>query len=255
MKRFFNTIAKKIIFKKYRAIVDDFDNKSLTSCSDLFFYRNDNYSTIYIQENTKALYFSKKKSFEVCIVFFDSDGKEIFRKNLLLNSFDFVVNLDKYHKNLDKYGSFFIFSNEKLEFIPHFRGYIGYKKRLDSQYNFVHGNFGALYIDSKKNIQTKLNFSNNKKFSYSPQLCLEENQTFVILNPFNFEINVEFSYLKENDLKIIETGIIKSFGIFFFKAEKNICCNDLVPVFSSNIPALRPLIFIENNYFFDVLHG
>ena len=120
MKKFFNQIAKSLIFHKYRALSDKINLQNVSSCSDLFFYRNDNFSTTYIQENTKSLYSSNTSSFSITIVFFNKGGKELFRVKHKLHSFDFTINFDMYSKKLDKYGSFLIFTSEKLNFIPHF---------------------------------------------------------------------------------------------------------------------------------------
>lgn len=255
MKNFFNLIAKNIIFKNYRALSDKINLQDVTSCSDLFFYRNDNYSTTYIQENTKSLYSASISFFLINIVFFNKDGKELFRVMHELNSYDFTINFDKYSNKLDKYGTFLIFSSEKLNFIPQFRGYVGYKRKFDEQYSFVHGNFGALYANENDNFQCGLNFISGKIFNYSPQLEFKQTHTYIISNPFLFDINVTFSLFANNDLNRIQTKTIKPFATSFFVSKDKLFNVDAIPVFSSNIPALRPIIFDEYKDHFDVLHS
>ena len=255
MKKFFNQIAKSLIFHKYRALSDKINLQNVSSCSDLFFYRNDNFSTTYIQENTKSLYSSNISSFSITIVFFNKDGKELFRVKHKLHSFDFTINFDMYSKKLDKYGSFLIFTSEKLNFIPHFRGYVGYKRKLDEHYSFVHGNFGALYVSEDGGFQSVLNFINNKTFNYSPQLEFKQTQTYIISNPFLFDINVTFSLYANNNLNLIETKTIQPFATTFFVSQDKLLNGDVTAVFSSHIPALRPIIFDEYKSHFDVLHS
>ena len=254
MYKLIEKIAKNYLFKNIRAINENI-HIDMNSCSDLFIYRNDNFETIYIQENTKSLYFANESKFEIIIYFFNKYGKFISSIKQELSSYDHTIYLNKLAIKLDDYGCFFISSIKKnILFKPHFRGYVGYKKRNSKQYNFAHGNFGALYVeDFKKNIfRSFVNFSKNTKFFYTPQTMLNKYQYFYITNPIDKVIDVSFFQFNKK-LFLLDTKKIQPFQTIIFNNKK--ISDGTVPVFSSNLPALRPIIFEENQYYFDCYHS
>jgi hypothetical protein len=259
MKNIFQYLAKNIFLRSFSTYKNIKILDSISSISDFFPYRNDQFITSYVLENSLAMQSSKKCKFTGELIFFDRNGRVCYKKIIQFRGFDISINLSDFKGSLDEFGGFFVNLIENdlnSKFIPKFRGYTGFSLSLDKFNSYVHGNFGALYKTSSNNFKSLAKIS-NRFFYYTPQVILNTNQEFFILNPYQIDISVDFYQNLNGNLELFEEKSIPPLGACIFKSGKKRLNGDFaLPTFRSKSPSLRAVIFEKcPNGSFDILHS
>jgi len=253
MRSILKYLAKNVLLKNFTSYKKIKSTDSFLSVSDFFPYRNDQFKTSFVLENSKAMFDAKECSIVAELVFFTSDGNECFRKSIKINKFDVSINLNDFRKDLDEFGGFFVTLKSPADFIPKFRGYTGFSEMKDKFYSYVHGNFGHLFRSNLSKNKSLAKIS-NKYFYYSPQVILNEKQEFFILNPYEEYLDIEFLKLSNTKLELIESKSVASFGSYIFRSFAQE--TDTLPIFRSKSPTLRAIIFEKcANGSFDIFHS
>lgn len=256
MKKLLKYLAKNILLKDFTSY-KKFDVKNhFFSVSDFFPYRNDNFKTSIVLENSNAIFFAKKSNFIVKLIFFDRDGKECLTKMIKFNDYDISIDLSHFKKELDEYGGFYVSALTPSIFRPKYRGYIGLSLKKENFYSYVHGNFGHIFRSSPDQNKSLAKIS-KKYFYYTPQIALNSQQEFFILNPYEVDLNVNFYKKINRNFELIENKSIPAFGSHIFRYTPKIFRENYpLPVFHSKSPTLRAIVFEKcPNGSFDVFHS
>lgn len=254
MENLLRNLAKNVILKDFTSYKNI--NEILPSVSDFLPYRTGDFNTSFILENVKAIYQSKKNKHDVELTFFDRNGKECLRKNFRFNSFDHSIEISKFKSKLDAFGGFYVSAKSSMNFTAKYRGYTGFSISHEEFFSYVHGNFGHLYRSASGHTRSLAKIS-KKLFCYSPQLTLNDRQDFFVLNPYEEKLNVTFYAKVNGELKFIDKKLIPAFGSYIFRNNlRNISGHLGLPVFESNSPSLRAIVFEKcPNGSFDILHS
>ena len=236
--------------------------KNVISVSDFFYWNTrEGYNTkINITNLASQVLPDIQQNCNVIFIFFNSLGKIIFQKEIILEYFDsFSFDVSEYCKN--DFGSVAIFQSfknfEELEKHGSYvteKGYVGYNHN-NGPWNYVHGNNSSLSYTINKNIHPLLSSTLFKTNSYVPQVRLDDCRecSLIFNNPLNISLRssiILFDYnwklLKKIDVNTKpKNTVIFKLGNFDKSYVK----------IKSNMLLFRPMIFKQYQTYFDIFHG
>ena len=136
------------------------------------------------------------------------------------------------------------------------RGYIGYyNKNISPIKSYVHGNFDAISLNSKENIELLGTYSFfNKKFNLQHEIDKRYNYDIVLINSSSSKQKVIFD-IHYNGTVESKEKIIPSKGFYEFKKLKNKVISNSRLIIKSKLYLARPIVFKYMDSSFDVFHG
>tara|TARA_B100001057_G_C22868713_1_gene957752 strand:- start:2518 stop:3309 length:792 start_codon:yes stop_codon:yes gene_type:complete len=201
----------------------------------------------------------KKVKSNITLFVFDKNGKEILKKNILIEPYKrTLLKISELVTNKDAdYGTFSIFHNSNPKIISEIgsfitdRGYVKYFINSLDIYKYVHGNLDAISFDG--NIYKNLGTTSFLKRYYNFQFKITKNveHKFYLVNFTNKKQHYELRSLLDN--RIIEKINIspKGAGILNYL---NSSKNDILTIKSNSVMS-RPLVYVKTNKDFDFFHG
>ena len=236
--------------------------KNVISVSDFFYWNtNDGFNTkINITNLASQVLPDIQQDCGVLFIFYDSNGKIIFKKEIFLEYFEsYSFEVSKYCK--DNFGSVAIFQSFKNfedlkkhgSYVTE-KGYIGYNFK-DGPWNFVHGNNSSLSFTTDKIIYPLLSSTIFKTNNYIPQVRLDDckKSSLIFNNPLDIKLRLSIN-LYNQSFKILKTIKINA-------NPKNTMIVDLgnfdksYVKIKSNMLLFRPMIFKQYQTYFDIFHG
>ena len=237
--------------------------------SDFFLFRCDNFETVFVAENNLALLSAKPVECKHIFYFFTSSGNNCGKFEVSSSLFHYELQIDSQMTGGELIGSFIhqtVYSNESLkkesalilnQLIFQNRGYSGYKRKDSnySNYSFLHGNFGSMYIHNGK--LSSLSRQRSAHY-YSPQIIIKIDKLyeFYFINPTNKKLNLSI-FLKNNsnNSSNSENVEIPPMGLYKYDlitSLENEICNIS---WKTNLPVGRAIVFENNDLLFDVFHS
>ena len=217
------------------------------SVSDTFFWRTDNFYTIFKYTDILKLFYECSIT-KMEIFFYDDLGNLIKREKILTKGKNHEFIIDENYIGKKGFGTFCIFhdsSNLKSKIIIANRCYVGYsyKKNLPS---FVHGNYFAKY---------KI-FGKNKIRQSILQHSILNINSYCIQNNFSKFDKTELFFSNPN-LNILKFSIgSKDYVIPKGNCLKVLINNeDFVKISKSNSLFIRPIVFNYIDDYIDVYHS
>ncbi len=234
--------------------------------SDFFPFRLDEYETIFIAENNLALLTSKVMICQHIFHFFDSNGKLCNIYQVKSEEFHYKLSINIGITGGAKFGSFthhtqysnnLIKQNKDLlnDISFQHRGYSGFRKNLKSGFSYVHGNFGGMYVDKRKNIQSLARLRG--KHTYTPQFIISPNYSyeFVFSNPVNKKACIKFFLINGDSSRKLKEVCVDPFGTFKLTLREFDIKKDCNIAWETKLPIGRCVVFKFKNKYFDVFHS
>lgn len=237
--------------------------------SDYFLFRCDEYETVFIAENNLAITLAEPIKCTHVFTFYDSGGVMFRRYEVVDSDYHYSLNIDHEIAGVHSMGGFIhqtyyekenieklnCISEKKLNF--QHRGYTGFRnKKLNNvMYSFVHGNFGALYIN--KNGEMESLARHTKEHSYTPQCIINPNNSyeFYFLNPVNKDMKITVIIKDVHDNKIVSEDTIKAFSPYRFEINRGAVDAVSNITWTSKLPICRAIVFEKSEDGFDVFHS
>lgn len=234
--------------------------------SDLFIFRLGEYETIFIAENNLALLTSELIECEHLFYFFDDVGNSCGNFSTTSNDFHFNLEIDTELTHGVQFGSFIhqiVYANnviktykETLKGITfHHRGYTGYKLRKSNGFSYVHGNFGGMFLDSKKNLKSLARLRD--KHTYTPQFTIKpkHDYEFIFSNPTSKCTFIKF-FLTDNSVPdMIQKEDIGPYSTFNFCLKNLNIDGECNISWETNLPIGRCTVFETFGRHMDVFHS
>mgnify|MGYP000085334592 FL=1 len=238
--------------------------------SDYFLFRRDEYETVFIAENNLALTLASPVECKHVFYFFDAHGVLCGSHKIVDSGYHLRLNIDNSMVGDIKIGGFIhqtwykkLFTDElnsvsQRPLIFQHRGYTGFRKKNNpsSVFSFLHGNFGALYIDkhAKRSSLARLATVHN----YTPQYILKPTSMyeFYFLNPVNKDMEIIIE-LKDDRSNIIHkhATTIKAFSHYRFEISGSPIDGECNITWKSSLPICRAIVFEATGNRFDVFHS
>ena len=178
------------------------ENKKSFFASDLFFWRTDQgYSTIFKASDILKKFYDEESA--LLFIFFDQNGRELFRKTLQFNDGIAELTINTGFIGQEAMGTFCAFNTlmrpTKKKIKATNRCYVGYGKK--GSFSMVHGNLLALYTSKFKDfrlsdISIKPAVSSKKgNYKYYLQKSNFEffHNSLIFVNPLDRDITVSVS--------------------------------------------------------------
>jgi hypothetical protein len=237
--------------------------------SDAFLFRNEAFTTRFMAENSLALLAAEKVDCCHIFVFFSVSGKIIGEFHINDDDFHYQLDISSQFVGAEKMGSFIHqtkYSDHLLieyskvlgKHIFQHRGYTGYrpeKKTAKSLFSYLHGNFGALYLDQKNDIKSLAR--KERGYFYTPQIQIapDKNYDLFFLNPTHKKVSVSVGLVNNEGLMpnpIPQT--IEPFGIYQYSLSNH--DKDITNIrWESNMALCRAIVFENKGPIYDVYHS
>ena len=237
--------------------------------SDYFLFRCDDYETTFIAENNLAITLATPVNCRHMFYFFDENGELCGEYEVDDNGYHFKLNIDETMVNHENLGGFIhqtwyekelidkLKSESKQQLIFQHRGYTGFKKRNNSLsiFSFVHGNYGALYVDEagKRKCLARL----AKSHFYTPQYIIKPSSSyeFFFLNPTCQDMEITIILKGDNGDMVKHENVIHAYSPYRYKIEEHSISDECNITWKSNLPICRAIVFENNKHGFDVFHS
>ena len=236
--------------------------------SDAFLFRMDTFETQFMAENSLALLVASKVPCTHTFIFLTTTGKVINRHQIVSEEFHYQLKITESIVGGEKIGSFIHQTAYKDDDIKRYkkilgnhifmhRGYTGYRKLTtfsEGIYSYLHGNFGALYVDQGNRISSLAR--KEREYIYTPQIAIVPSKCYELffLNPTDRPIQIIVRLIRNDGSSYKDgDGVAEPFGIFKYSLDqdhpnvKNIC-------WESDLALCRAIIFEDNGKQYDVFH-
>ena len=238
--------------------------------SDFFLFRCDNYETIFVAENNLALVLAEPIVCHHKFYFFNKFGNRCGFFEVSDDSFHYNLNINKKIVGGEELGSFIhqtgylnsdlkkLISLQSKSIIFQHRGYTGFRRSADESpiFSFVHGNFGAMYIDNKNKVHSLS--TQRKKHFYTPQIIIKPGNSydFFFNNPGVNKLSIKIIlFNKANKLFMDESVVINSLSSYRFNLSDSYREEDLNISWETHLPIGRAIVFEYQGSSFDVYHS
>lgn len=219
-----------------------------SSISDLFVGRNGDFRTTFRAENTLAFMAGEHIPVRHVLTYFDETGRVVssatFESDSFISDLELSVNVPDFfsftHHTIYSQNSKLLLSDDPSKLYRQHRGYTGFKYLDQPFVNFVHGNWGALYISNRGRFRSLSRQTSQHTYTVQEKFQSDFDYDIVIQNPTEKNLEVRINGI---DLYGFEQSrlnlIIPKFGYHVFRP------NDVQPVISicSNFSVLRPYVF------------
>ncbi len=237
--------------------------------SDYFLFRCDNFESIFIAENSLAIFSAEPIECKHLFYFFNVSGNKCGKFEIVSALFHYQLNIKTHMTGGEKIGSFIhqtIYSNDLLnkesdlksnKLIFQHRGYTGYRS-LNSKhdnYSFLHGNFGSMYFHKGKLLSLS---TQRAEHSYTPQIIIKAGKFYELYfnNPTNKILKISITLiLKSNKLSSIKTLYINPMGSYMFEYSSNSESEIGNISWKTNLPVGRAIVFENDGVLFDIFHS
>jgi hypothetical protein len=232
--------------------------------SDLFAFRIDLYEAVFVAENNLALLTTKNIPCKHILHFFDKDGCISNVHKIESEDFHCHIDLTKDVTGGVEIGSFthhveyddnFLtkFKDELEDLSFQHRGYVGFR-RYKKDFSFVHGNFGAMYIE---NGNIKSLARQRSKYLYTPQFIIKSNYNYDLIfsNPTSKNISIKFILNKPNSTETIKKVVLNPFATCLYTISSRSLDSLYNISWSTNLPIGRCTVFEYDDNRFDVFHS
>ena len=234
----------------FRDPIFNLHNPTSFLVSDLFFWRTDeSFSTVFNASDILSKYFGEDSS--LLMIFFNSEGCEIFRKIYKFDGDMISVTINKALIGYEGIGTFVALNIPEREIGEGIkitnRCYVGYGK--DEAYSMMHGNMLALKAklpinrNGPTNLKSAVSSRRGKYVYYLQRPNLRSlTMSLVFVNPLGRNISIKIN----SDLHTLKKGS---------------CCiidvnsSSTVVKIESDFIWSRPIIFSRKGDFIDVHHG
>lgn len=219
-----------------------------SSISDLFVGRNGDFKTIFRAENTLALMAGELIPVRHLLTYFDEGGRIVLSENFETDSFIYDLELSKdvpdifsftHHTTYSK-DSKLLLSDDLSALYRQHRGYTGFKYLDQPFYNFVHGNWGALYISNRGSIRSLSRQTSQHTYTIQEKFVNSFDYDIIIQNPTEKNLDVQIYGVDIHGFEKDQLNLsIPKFGFFSFRPR------DIHPIVSicSDFSVLRPYVF------------
>ena len=237
--------------------------------SDFFLFRCDNFETEFIAENNLALVLAKPILCNHKFYFFNKVGKKCGFFEVEDDGFHITLKINKEIVGGEEIGSFFhqtdypnsdvnkLISEDTTPLFFQHRGYSGFRRQASKTplSSFVHGNFGAMYLDNNK---VKSLAVQRKKHFYTPQVIINPKKSydFFFNNPTHKNLSVRIILSTKTNKFVMEREIvINPLGIYKFNLDNCSRLEELNISWETRLPIGRATIFEYQKSSFDVFHS
>jgi len=237
-----------------------------TDMSDFFAFRLDEYETVFIAENNLSLLLGRHVECTHEFNFFDASGVSCGVYRVISDEFHHRLNINIKMTNGAKIGGFvhhvsyskkILDQNKDLLSDVSFqhRGYTGFRKTKEFGYSYVHGNFGAMYFNKRRQIKSLAKL--RAKHVYTPQFTIKKDYKYDLIfsNPFSKKTCIKFILTEGNSKKILEEVCINSGATYKLTLREANINGDCNISWETSLPVGRCVVFEYNEKYFDVFHS
>ncbi len=267
-----NNLIKKIVNLKHYIDANPFSivhakfGKLDVDVSDFFVFRLEEYETIFIAENNLALLVGQPLECKHTFHFFDGSGNPCGIFETHSQHFHYKFSISDEITGGVKLGSFTHHVQYADEIISQYdelltdisfqhRGYTGFRKTLEGGFSYVHGNFGAMYVNRFQNTRSLARLRG--KHTYMPQFIIKPNYSYDLIfsNPTSRNTCIKFLLTDGNSTKVLKEECLDPHAIYKFTLNESNILNDCNISWETSLPVGRCVVFEYNERYFDVFHS